>query len=902
MNKLIIPLITLVLFGTLNGYSEEFGAIEIQVKDWTGDLIDPSDTKIIIYQDKNSVFKTVQLSTNPITIEEIPQEHNYSFEVIRHGIHIDTSNSILLNSNLEKTVLTIPPVGGIKFKIFYNDGYTQIPNAKIIVRSTDNAPIISTFTNTEGQTQRYWLQSTDPDEFYFAEISLGTGISYIYSPIRIASEISRDIKITTPWPSIIDKLITVSIYKEDKKITKDDGNFVVELYNKKNIKVDESAVNSRGEAFFSKILVGEYLFKAIKISQDTTSAQTWGSTKIILTGKENQVNIGEGFQALKLREVGCNCVAFRLDDIQDYSLNEVQMKVIDLFQEKNADLTIGVIGGLIGEDGNIIEFLKEKLRNSNSVLEIASHSWNNSPITSFSKEKQDSIIKNTNEQLKKIFGVSPTVFIPPENVFNQDTLDVLKINNFTHLSSSFNYDFPPYPITDSAFYRFPQSTQTAVFDSDSNLWIIEDRNTILNDVISSVNNFGFAVVMMHPPDFSINDNGIYRNKISEKQIGELELLIDDLRNIGLKIVPISQINLDSSVSPTVSENKDVSLGETSIIQIPSCNCVAFSLDGVQDYWLNEVQLEILQTFEKTKTGLTVGIIGNHFGFDEKLVNYFKNLLKGNEIEVNIANNGWNYEDYTQLTNEEQSSSVSKGNEQIEKTLSVKPKIFFPPFDKMNENTISALKENGIIYVSGSAFLVSVPDTLSNDSIFYLPYRVTTSKFDPSQNQYVGINQDESFLKIKQDIDNYGYSIIRLNPQEFAVVEYGVLQNKINSVHLEELESLIGKIKQNEHDIVLINKIPTMMSNNLKIPEWIKNNALWWADNKISESEFVSGIEFLIKNKIIIIPQIPESESNGIVTVPTWIKNNAEWWGNGLISDAEFVNGIEYLVKNRIIII
>ena len=902
MNKLIIPLITFVLFGTLNGYSEEFGAIEIQVKDWTGDLIDPSDTKIIIYQDKNSVFKTVQLSTNPIIIEEIPQEHNYSFEVIRHGIHIDTSNSILLNSNLEKTVLTIPPVGGIKFKIFYNDGYTQIPNAKIIVRSTDNAPIISTFTNTEGQTQRYWLQSTDPDEFYFAEISLGTGISYIYSPIRIASEISRDIKITTPWPSIIDKLITVSIYKEDKKITKDDGNFVVELYNKKNIKVDESAVNSRGEAFFSKIPVGEYLFKALKASQDTTSDQTWGSTKIILTGKENQVNIGEGFQALKLREVGCNCVAFRLDDIQDYSLNEVQMKVIDLFQEKNADLTIGVIGGLIGEDGNIIEFLKEKLRNSNSVLEIASHSWNNSPITSFSKEKQDSIIKNTNEQLKKIFGVSPTVFIPPENVFNQDTIDVLKINNFTHLSSSFNYDFPPYPITDSAFYRFPQSTQTAVFDSDSNLWIIEDRNTISNDVISSVNNFGFAVVMMHPPDFSINDNGIYRNKISEKQIGELELLIDDLRNIGLKIVPISQINLDSSISLTVSENKDVNLGETSIIQIPSCNCVAFSLDGVQDYWLNEVQLEILQTFEKTKTGLTVGIIGNHFGFDEKLVNYFKNLLKGNEIEVNIANNGWNYEDYTQLTNEEQSSSVSKGNEQIEKTLSVKPKIFFPPFDKMNENTISALKENGIIYVSGSAFLVSVPDTLSNDSIFYLPYRVTTSKFDPSQNQYVGINQDESFLKIKQDIDNYGYSIIRLNPQEFAVVEDGVLQNKINSVHLEELESLIGKIKQNEHDIVLINKIRTMMSNNLKIPEWIKNNALWWADNKISESEFISGIEFLIKNKIIIIPQIPESESNGIVTVPTWIKNNAEWWGNGLISDAEFVNGIEYLVKNRIIII
>lgn len=902
MNKFIIPLMTLVLIGNIYAYSEEFGAIEIQVKDWTGDLIDPSDTKIIIYQDKNSVFKTVQLSTNPIIIEKIPKEHNYSFEVIRHGIHVDTSNSILLQSNLEETILKIPPVGGIKFKIFYDDRYTHIPNAKIVIRSTDNAQQITALTNTEGQTQRYWLQSTEPDEFYFAEISLGTGISYIYSPIRIASEISRDIKITTPWPPIIDDLITVSIYKADKKITKEDGTFVVELFDKKNIKIDESEVNSRGEAFFSKIPVGEYSFKALKTSQDSSNDQTWGSTKIILTGKENQVTIGEGFQALKISEVGCNCVAFRLDDVQDYSLSQPQMKVIDLFQEKNADLTIGVIGGLIGEDPAMVEFLKEKLHNSNSSLEIASHSWNNSPVTSFSKEKQDSVIKSTNEQIKKIFGVTPMVFIPPENVFNQDTLDVLKINNFTHLSSSFNYDFPPYPITSSALYRFPQSAQTAVFDSDSNLWIVQERKTIIEDVISSVNNYGFAVVMMHPPDFSINDNGVYRNKISEKQINELELLIDDLRNIGLKIVPISQINLDSNITPTISDKNDVNLVDREIIQIPNCNCVAFSLDGIQDYWLNEVQLKILQTFEKTKTSLTVGIIGNHFGLDEKLVSYFKNLLKGDEIEVDIANNGWDYEDFTQLTIEEQSSIVSKGNEQIENTFSVKSKIFFPPFDKMNENTIFALKENGINYVSVSAFSGSVPDVISNDSIFYMPYRITTSKFDPSQNQFVGINQDESFLKIKQDIDIYGYSIIRLNPQEFSVTEDGVFQNKINSIHLEELENLIEKIKQNGHDIVLINKIPSLMSNNLKIPKWVKNNAVWWADNKISESEFVSGIEFLIKNKIILIPQIPEPESNGIVTVPTWIKNNAEWWGNGLISDAEFVNGIEYLVKNRIIII
>jgi len=35
-------------------------------------------------------------------------------------------------------------------------------------------------------------------------------------------------------------------------------------------------------------------------------------------------------------------------------------------------------------------------------------------------------------------------------------------------------------------------------------------------------------------------------------------------------------------------------------------------------------------------------------------------------------------------------------------------------------------------------------------------------------------------------------------------------------------------------------------------------------------------------------------------VPNWIKTNAQWWSDGLISEDEFVSGIEYLVKQKII--
>jgi len=132
----------------------------------------------------------------------------------------------------------------------------------------------------------------------------------------------------------------------------------------------------------------------------------------------------------------------------------------------------------------------------------------------------------------------------------------------------------------------------------------------------------------------------------------------------------------------------------------------------------------------------------------------------------------------------------------------------------------------------------------------------------------------------------------------------------------------------------------------QVPGWIKNNAKWWSEGQIDDDTFVSGIQFLIQEKIINIPDLPEQasekarptfvdpekdpqsyvdrynneasykewfdknypkytieESVGLKSkpnVPDWIKNNAQWWADGLISENDFVQGIEYLVGKGII--
>ncbi len=50
-----------------------------------------------------------------------------------------------------------------------------------------------------------------------------------------------------------------------------------------------------------------------------------------------------------------------------------------------------------------------------------------------------------------------------------------------------------------------------------------------------------------------------------------------------------------------------------------------------------------------------------------------------------------------------------------------------------------------------------------------------------------------------------------------------------------------------------------------IPDWVKNNALWWAEGKISEQEYLNSIQFLIEKNIIIMNN-PIQSSSELTTV------------------------------------
>ena len=105
------------------------------------------------------------------------------------------------------------------------------------------------------------------------------------------------------------------------------------------------------------------------------------------------------------------------------------------------------------------------------------------------------------------------------------------------------------------------------------------------------------------------------------------------------------------------------------------------------------------------------------------------------------------------------------------------------------------------------------------------------------------------------------------------------------------------------DVIQLPKTQTIETptESVTIPMWIKNTAGWWAKGQINDSTYISGIQYLIEEGIMVVPTTKTANSGYYSQeVPTWVKNTAGWWAKGQINDSTYVSGIQYLIEEGMI--
>ena len=151
----------------------------------------------------------------------------------------------------------------------------------------------------------------------------------------------------------------------------------------------------------------------------------------------------------------------------------------------------------------------------------------------------------------------------------------------------------------------------------------------------------------------------------------------------------------------------------------------------------------------------------------------------------------------------------------------------------------------------------------------------------------------------EDIIDIHGQVLSPDIREFVITKHKGEQLKTNTEYCIEVESNWSTGKSLDSQPMCLIFDESVAATEIFIPSWIKNNAGWWAEGQIPDSAFLQGIQFLIKEGIMVIPPT-ETSGSSESQVPGWIKNNAEWWAAGQIDDSTFVSGIQYLVKVGII--
>ncbi|GKS67816.1 hypothetical protein YTPLAS73_13630 [Nitrosarchaeum sp.] len=466
------------------------------------------------------------------------------------------------------------------------------------------------------------------------------------------------------------------------------------------------------------------------------------------------------------------------------------------------------------------------------------------------------------------------------------------------------------------------------FDTKSNLnldWKKEDLVAVLYDsdeklidqtMINSRGEARFSSLSVGAYEFRIILNNGAEN---EKQVITEELILDgtktsfDIFTVDLypELVSVNHDISTPDIIKNVNQNKidlqtndsTYAVNDNSPTSKLSCNCVAFRFDDVQNFWLNDVQIKVIDTFHEKNTPVTIGIIGNHFGKDEKLVNSINNLVQ-DEFDIEIANHGWEHENFAKYQKDEQSDLLKKSNQAILKMLGITPTVFIPPLNSFNEDTLSAMSENGIKYFSTELDESDVVYRMSDYPIYHFPEGATTGKLNKEISLFEGLSHEETFSDILTSMENYGFAVVTMHPQEFSTIKDGTYSNIINQIQLDELKSLIDILGENDIDMVLLSEInekSSITTNAPAVPQWIKNNAGWWSDKQLSDADFSKDIEYLIKTNIIEIPDTLSVGTNvSEIHIPEWIKNIAGWWSDNLLSNEEFTKSMQYLITKRII--
>jgi peptidoglycan/xylan/chitin deacetylase (PgdA/CDA1 family) len=186
-------------------------------------------------------------------------------------------------------------------------------------------------------------------------------------------------------------------------------------------------------------------------------------------------------------------LVIRVDDIQDFAFREAQLFLLNESMISKVPLSLAVIAGVFGDDGNIVPTVKLAL---NSGSEVTVHGWEHENIAQLPLSEQETLLSRSMSRIKTILDLDATVFVPPMYSFNEDTITAMRQTGYNVISSTATLSEPGLI---SEVTSLPATVELSDFFNDT--WNMKSLDIINTEILTSIEKYGFVVIVTHPQEF-----------------------------------------------------------------------------------------------------------------------------------------------------------------------------------------------------------------------------------------------------------------------------------------------------------------------------------------------------------------------------------------------------------------
>ena len=289
------------------------------------------------------------------------------------------------------------------------------------------------------------------------------------------------------------------------------------------------------------------------------------------------------------KSTSCNCVVFRMDDLQDDWISTAQITGMNLFLSKHVPLSLAIIMNSIGNDSQVVDKIKEGLKKTpNALFELTLHGWDHVNYADLSEKEQTDTLKKANDKMLQLFGNKSNIFVTPYGPFNSDTIkamnnagiqilssalvneeqfdgnasiahangfsDLLSRPQYTVNNNNINTNTNSISAAKSTILSYSQSRKPGIvyhlpamslfYDDVSGKPPIKTPiEQILLETKNNIKEYGYSVIVFHPQDFVERDDQgkVIGNGVNLSEVNDLSYLIDSLVQQKIPIVHFSTL-------------------------------------------------------------------------------------------------------------------------------------------------------------------------------------------------------------------------------------------------------------------------------------------------------------------------------------------------------------------------